>query len=55
MPDTRGAGFPLTLLTAAAILFVLSAVHPYEIGTESVLRYFEMMRDCAEAQRLSMN
>ena len=33
MPDTRGAGFPLTLLTAAAILFVLSAVHPYEIGT----------------------
>ena len=33
MPDTRGAGFPLTLLTAAAILFVLSAVHPYEIST----------------------
>ena len=29
--------------------------HPYEIGTESVQRYFEMMRDCAEAQRLSMN
>jgi metallo-beta-lactamase class B len=29
--------------------------HPYEIGTDSVQRYFEMMRDCAEAQRLSMN
>jgi len=29
--------------------------HPYEIGTDSVLRYFEMMRDCAEAQRLSMH
>jgi len=29
--------------------------HPYEIGTESVQGYFEMMRDCAEAQRLSMN
>lgn len=29
--------------------------HPYEIGTDSVQRYFEMMRDCAEAQRLAMN
>jgi metallo-beta-lactamase class B len=32
-----------------------SEKHPYEIGTESVERYFDMMRDCAEAQRLSMN
>lgn len=29
--------------------------HPYEIGSESVQRYFEMMRDCAEAQRLAMH
>lgn len=29
--------------------------HPYEIGTDSVQRYFEMMGDCAEAQRLAMN
>ncbi len=29
--------------------------HPYEIGAESVQHYFEMMRDCAEAQRLSMH
>ena len=29
--------------------------HPYEIGMDSVQGYFEMMRDCAEAQRLSMN
>ncbi len=29
--------------------------HPYEIGAESVQRYFEMMGDCAEAQRLAMN
>ena len=29
--------------------------HPYEIGAESVHRYFELMGDCAEAQRLSMN
>lgn len=28
--------------------------HPYETNTPTVLRYFEMLRDCAEAQRLSM-
>jgi putative membrane protein len=33
VPDTRGAGLPLTLFIAGAILFVLSAVHPYEVGT----------------------
>jgi metallo-beta-lactamase class B len=26
--------------------------HPYEIGTDAVVRYFEMSRDCAEAERL---
>jgi metallo-beta-lactamase class B len=29
--------------------------HPYETDTATVRRYFEMTRDCAEAQRLSMN
>jgi metallo-beta-lactamase class B len=29
--------------------------HPYESDTATVQRYFEMQRDCAEAQRLSMN
>jgi metallo-beta-lactamase class B len=29
--------------------------HPYEIGTESVQHYFEMMADCAESQRLALN
>ena len=28
--------------------------HPYETDTATVLRYFEMARDCAEAQRLSI-
>ena len=28
--------------------------HPYETDTATVLRYFEMGADCAEAQRLSM-
>jgi len=28
--------------------------HPYETDTATVLRYFEMRADCAEAQRLSM-
>ena len=28
--------------------------HPYEADTATVLRYFEMGRDCAEAQRLSI-
>ena len=28
--------------------------HPYETDTKTVLRYFEMSADCAEAQRLSM-
>ena len=28
--------------------------HPYETDTPTVLRYFEMARDCAEAQRLSI-
>jgi metallo-beta-lactamase class B len=28
--------------------------HPYETDTPTVRRYFEMMRDCAEAQRLSI-
>jgi len=27
--------------------------HPYETDTPTVLRYFEMAGDCAEAQRLS--
>jgi hypothetical protein len=27
--------------------------HPYETDTATVLRYFEMSGDCAEAQRLS--
>jgi metallo-beta-lactamase class B len=29
--------------------------HPYETNAATVQRYFEMQRDCAEAQRLSMN
>jgi metallo-beta-lactamase class B len=29
--------------------------HPYETNASTVQRYFEMQRDCAEAQRLSMN
>jgi metallo-beta-lactamase class B len=29
--------------------------HPYETDAATVQRYFEMQRDCAEAQRLSMN
>jgi metallo-beta-lactamase class B len=29
--------------------------HPYESDANTVQRYFEMQRDCAEAQRLSMN
>jgi putative membrane protein len=29
----RGATYPLTLLVAAAILFTLSGVHPYDLGT----------------------
>ena len=29
--------------------------HPYESNTSTVQRYFEMQRDCAEAQRLSMD
>ena len=29
--------------------------HPYETDTATVLRYFEMAGNCAEAQRLSMN
>jgi metallo-beta-lactamase class B len=29
--------------------------HPYETSTTIVQNYFEMLRDCAEAQRLSMN
>jgi len=28
--------------------------HPYEADSPTVLRYFEVMRDCAEAQRLSI-
>jgi metallo-beta-lactamase class B len=28
--------------------------HPYETDAATVLRYFEMGADCAEAQRLSM-
>jgi hypothetical protein len=28
--------------------------HPYETDAATVLRYFEMSADCAEAQRLSM-
>ena len=28
--------------------------HPYETDTATVQRYFEMARDCAEAQRLSI-
>ena len=28
--------------------------HPYETDAATVLRYFEMAADCAEAQRLSM-
>ena len=28
--------------------------HPYETDTATVLRYFEMRANCAEAQRLSM-
>ena len=29
--------------------------HAYEADAATVQRYFEMQRDCAEAQRLSMN
>jgi metallo-beta-lactamase class B len=29
--------------------------HPYEIGAAAVQHYFEVMRDCAEAQRLALN
>jgi metallo-beta-lactamase class B len=28
--------------------------HPYETDMTTVLRYFDMAADCAEAQRLSM-
>ena len=28
--------------------------HPYETDTATVLRYFDLGADCAEAQRLSM-
>jgi hypothetical protein len=31
-----------------------SEKHPYETDTATVLRYFDMAADCAEAQRLSM-
>jgi metallo-beta-lactamase class B len=29
--------------------------HPYEVGPDGVQRYFSMLADCAQAQRLSMN
>ena len=32
-----------------------SDAHPYESNAATVLRYFEMTGDCAEAQRLSIN
>jgi hypothetical protein len=28
--------------------------HPYEVGTESVLRYFQVMQSCARAAQLRL-
>ena len=67
MTEVAGAAVPTVLMTnhtefdraydrvrIAQLPRAPGEKHPYETDTATVLRYFEMLANCAEAQRLSM-